>query len=643
MSIRFLSLFFATLSNVWISNAAAHCAFFLRSVLVLFCVLFAGRGSAYAGDITLDVLVESRDDLVTIAITNTGRHDAMNVSVGIELDDYRSQFEVAEVIPPNKTRYARQRVRLPSEEGSYPLISTIYYLNEKQRMSVVNVGHFYVGQRRELDVDCAIGSGAMALQRSGTISLPKHPGVETRLALPAEVVLDSVKKEASTLLFSISDHIEGVRANYQIYAIHQGANNSIKICSGRLVTAANARPSLPIPHWSLLCAAAWGLLLACMSYSRMAARGEVSLDAVAAVRYGTSLMLVSLVLLFYLEARQISDYLLPYIYSINTSNILLSVPLSILRFILNCLYFDGANYHGFFTVFALPIFLYMLLGNVWVLRYLILPHKLTDKYWYLYAPFLEMLTRRFRGSGDSLLSAEEMESEEVRRMRSVARLSSLVKIFYVPLVTSWVYNECVFLSGLTSLNFSDFNAVNHAAIRALISIDVAIFAFGYLSELPQLNNQIRSVENTFLGWVVCLMCYPPFNYVSFFPFDYKLFDEWEPAHGTYAKVASFSILLLWAIYVWASIALGPRASNLTNRGIVRSGPYRYVRHPAYSSKVVLWGISGVFLGIYNFFLVVGFVLVYALRAWTEERHLGADPDYQAYCEEVPYRFIPYVV
>jgi protein-S-isoprenylcysteine O-methyltransferase Ste14 len=33
-------------------------------------------------------------------------------------------------------------------------------------------------------------------------------------------------------------------------------------------------------------------------------------------------------------------------------------------------------------------------------------------------------------------------------------------------------------------------------------------------------------------------------------------------------------------------------------------------------------------------------LLYFLRAITEERHLGNDPDYREYCKKVRYRFVP---
>ena len=47
-----------------------------------------------------------------------------------------------------------------------------------------------------------------------------------------------------------------------------------------------------------------------------------------------------------------------------------------------------------------------------------------------------------------------------------------------------------------------------------------------------------------------------------------------------------------------------------------------------------------------FLQIVGLVMmtwVYYLRAITEERHLGVDPEYVAYCKQVPYRFIPGVI
>ncbi len=45
------------------------------------------------------------------------------------------------------------------------------------------------------------------------------------------------------------------------------------------------------------------------------------------------------------------------------------------------------------------------------------------------------------------------------------------------------------------------------------------------------------------------------------------------------------------IFSWASIALGFKASNLTNRGIVTHGPYAFVRHPGYAAKNFAWWLG----------------------------------------------------
>jgi len=136
------------------------------------------------------------------------------------------------------------------------------------------------------------------------------------------------------------------------------------------------------------------------------------------------------------------------------------------------------------------------------------------------------------------------------------------------------------------------------------------------------------------------MCYPPFNQFAFAPFDEPLLVSRTPPSQGWQMTATAAITVLWGIYVWATVALGFKASNLTNRGIVATGPYAYVRHPAYISKVSLWALSAYFLGEFNFFLVVTFIVVYFLRAWTEERHISLDTDYRSYKKKVPYRFIP---
>ena len=193
-----------------------------------------------------------------------------------------------------------------------------------------------------------------------------------------------------------------------------------------------------------------------------------------------------------------------------------------------------------------------------------------------------------------------------------------------------------------------------AIYHGFFVVDVLVFGVGYGIEHPRLRNEIRSVESTLLGWCAALLCYPPLvwltaNALGWFSFELPQFRL--PALQLTAAIA---MLLGVGVYTWASLALGLRASNLTNRGIVTTGPYRWMRHPAYVAKNVSWWIGAIplllVLASTNPWGLVPVVLgtaawtaIYVLRAFTEERHLGSDPDYQAYRSRVRWRFIPGLV
>ncbi|MBK8959723.1 MAG: DUF1295 domain-containing protein [Proteobacteria bacterium] len=98
--------------------------------------------------------------------------------------------------------------------------------------------------------------------------------------------------------------------------------------------------------------------------------------------------------------------------------------------------------------------------------------------------------------------------------------------------------------------------------------------------------------------------------------------------------------------------LGWKASNLTHRGIVSGGPYRYIRHPAYTAKNIAWWIASVpaftlawqasaMQGLQVAGATLAWSGLYVLRALTEEDHLrSVDEHYSKYCEAVRFRFLP---
>src|SRR3989344_1317869 len=264
--------------------------------------------------------------------------------------------------------------------------------------------------------------------------------------------------------------------------------------------------------------------------------------------------------------------------------------------------------------------------------------------------FLPHIPRRFlakiRNPSESFFTDEKTR---------VAFLAMIVKIFFFPIMLQGILGHGYAIINFFSHSFvfsSDALVMRRALWQAynflfyiLIFLDASIFALAYIAESKSLNNEIKSVEPTFSGWLVALLCYPPFN--SWF---YKIRVAATPSLAL--GIPKMNIILLatclvaallaFLLYVWASFALGYKAGNLVNRGIVNSGPYAFIRHPAYIGKNLGWLfiLIPAITNVSQILLFASLAFTYFLRAITEERHLKRDPDYVAYCKEVPYRFIP---
>ncbi len=243
------------------------------------------------------------------------------------------------------------------------------------------------------------------------------------------------------------------------------------------------------------------------------------------------------------------------------------------------------------------------------------------------------------------------KDSEISEQEKVSLLFYLVKIFFTPVMFSFAINNVNSLMSFVRhpavFKFTSSGIVNsyfYFIFYLILALDTAIFTFGYLFESKALKNVVKSVEPTALGWIVAIICYPPLNDLTakiagWYSADFSNFGNFN-----LTIVMGVLSLLLFGIYVWASVALGFKASNLTNRGIVSHGPYKYVRHPAYFAKNLSWWIMGLpFIKSYGLIAVVGLAawsLIYFLRAITEERHLSKDPAYLEYSQRVKHMFIP---
>ena len=245
-----------------------------------------------------------------------------------------------------------------------------------------------------------------------------------------------------------------------------------------------------------------------------------------------------------------------------------------------------------------------------------------------------------------------------------ALLAWIVKLFFAPLMIVWITNHFFNLinssySGyIIALNWWDFMSFFNThffmwAFTTILFFDVLFFTLWYLLEWQIFKNTIRSVESSFIGWAVVLICYPPFNSYLTNLVGWHSTDFPQFGNPIIHLSLNISILILMGIYAWASVALWLKASNLTNRWIISRWPYKYVRHPAYICKNIAWLIWWIPLIIVSFqnpetntFAIllglIAWAFIYYMRAMTEETHLSLDPDYIIYKKQVPYKFIPKV-
>jgi protein-S-isoprenylcysteine O-methyltransferase Ste14 len=239
-------------------------------------------------------------------------------------------------------------------------------------------------------------------------------------------------------------------------------------------------------------------------------------------------------------------------------------------------------------------------------------------------------------------------------------LGLLVKFFYVPLMFTWCTSGWENDWAPLAYPFHGWNSpediaanvfiINTVLLMFMIAAEVSVALVGYLTSLRLLDSQVTTAEPTLFGWMMALACYPPFNAVLGY-ISVGGRDLWPERVcrdlPVFSMVAGICSILLMGVYSWATFCFGFRFSNLTNRGIVCCGPYRYVRHPAYICKNTAWWIACVPYMLYRpssiplcIFGLLVTNAIYGLRAWTEERHLMREPHYREYCEKVPWRFIP---
>jgi len=312
-------------------------------------------------------------------------------------------------------------------------------------------------------------------------------------------------------------------------------------------------------------------------------------------------------------------------------------------------YFQDASFNSTRLFYLYLLYLYLLFGFPYI--YLTLRYKGHFKYEFNDYAILTLIAIRAL----VLFSSNKTHFYYLknRRIKKII-LVFLVNFFFLSLMTKFLmleYNG--FANALNQITADSFNyrsffrqyhSIYLMLFHLIFVVDVGLAIIGYSIASRWLDNRTKSVDMSLYGWFVVLLCYPPMN--SGFTDQFIGYGRFQTEQLITSELGLMVIMPLilacFFIYVWATAALGFKFSNLTNRGIIRHGPYGHFRHPAYTAKNLAWWIDNthVLTNVWAASSLLIWNLIYILRGITEEKHLQQDPAFRHYQKIVPYRFLP---
>lgn len=296
-------------------------------------------------------------------------------------------------------------------------------------------------------------------------------------------------------------------------------------------------------------------------------------------------------------------------------------------------YWGGSSFNFPFSMMmfqaaAIPLIILSVPYVIWLDRYMVNPR---DGCWHF---------------GAWLAGREDRDKEQIfQHLRAWG-----VKAFFLAFMISIVPGG---FQEIVNMNFTDDNGasilsnpvwLSSKLIAVMFLVDVQFATVGYLMTMKPFDAHIRTANPYLAGWVAALMCYPPFilmdqNGILNYHVNTNDWAFWFAGHTKLLYVWGGALVALTAMYAWATVAFGPRFSNLTHRGILTHGPYKWTRHPAYVSKNIYWWMmylpflvtsKSVGDAVRNTIIMALVSGVYYWRAKTEEKHLMSDPVYAQY-------------
>jgi protein-S-isoprenylcysteine O-methyltransferase Ste14 len=226
---------------------------------------------------------------------------------------------------------------------------------------------------------------------------------------------------------------------------------------------------------------------------------------------------------------------------------------------------------------------------------------------------------------------ETAESKPTRRgFRAILWLGAFALLLFIPAGTVRWPAAWVFLALMAVASFWGFAWLGRHDPDLLKERMRAPFQ---RDQLPEDRLLMGTFLPLWLGWYVLMGLDHRFGWSSV-P---------VPLQFLGAALLCLGVLLSWQVLKENSYA-APVVKVQRERGhkVVTTGPYAYVRHPMYSSVILIGAGVPLLLGSWWGLLAVPiFMLVLGIRAKIEERMLTAELEgYAAYADRVRYRFVP---
>ncbi|WP_333604995.1 methyltransferase family protein [Novosphingobium sp.] len=191
------------------------------------------------------------------------------------------------------------------------------------------------------------------------------------------------------------------------------------------------------------------------------------------------------------------------------------------------------------------------------------------------------------------------------------------------------YTECALLIALASLAVSRMAATmtHHPQVIVFLTAEILGVLLVVLQRPGEVAMALRPVLLGFVGTACPLLILPVGKQIL------------PDAISTTLVTGGVALSILAKLSLRRSFGL-----VAANRGVKRSGLYRFVRHPMYSGYLINHlGILLLFLSVWNVAVIALCWILLWMRAGEEEKVLLQDPAYRSYASAVRSRLIPGVI